>query len=306
MHRANKSKEISLKWRVSKKEAGMRLLQFLREKCPESPSVKTLKRAIDDKFCTVNDRIEIFSSYRLEENDVVMLNTLAFEKTKKALAITIPILYEDQELLIINKPPGLISDIAAIKKGLPKESLNLVHRLDKETSGVLILAKTPEMKEKMILLFKKLKVRKLYLAIVDKVLEKDEGKIDNFLGEKHHYQGQTIYGSVEEKKGRHAITYWKCLAKGKNACIVSCEPYTGRTHQLRVHLSSLGHPILGDIQYGKKFFCSYRPQRNLLHAYCIVFEHPTTRKSLKVIAPIPVDFKQAMEAIKVTLDGASY
>jgi RluA family pseudouridine synthase len=288
-------------WRVSRKEAGMRLLQFLREKYPEAPSVKTIKRAIDGKLCTVNHRIETFSSYILEENDLVGLDENAFEKKKSISNITIPILFEDKDLLVVNKPAGLVSENRSIKSCLenPKENLELVHRLDKETSGVLILAKTRQAKEKIIDLFKARSVRKLYLAIVDGALEKDEGKMDNFLGKKREFQGQTVYGSVEENRGVQAITFWKCLSRGKTASVVCCEPVTGRTHQLRVHLSEIGHPILGDVQYGKKFICPYKPGRNLLHAYSIVFIHPITRKEIKIIAPIPADFKQALNALKI-------
>jgi RluA family pseudouridine synthase len=302
------------KWRVSREEAGTRLLQFLREKCPEASSVKALKRAIDGKLCTVNNRLETFSSYILEENDVVMLKEAAFEKREAPLSVKIPILYEDKELLIVNKPAGWVSDIRTIKKGLlyPERGISLkgawelVHRLDKETSGVLILAKTSKAKEKMLHLFKERGVRKLYLAIVDGAVDEDEGKVDNFLGKKHGYQGQTVYGAVEEKKGKRAITYWKCLKRGKTASVICCEPWTGRTHQLRAHLSGIGHPILGDIQYGKIFICSLKPRRNLLHAYRTIFKHPSTGKEIKVIAPIPADFKQALEQLKVSLDGAFY
>ena len=280
-------------WRVSRKEAGTRLLPFLRKKCPDAPSVKAIKRAIDSKFCTVNHQIETFSSYPLKENDIVRLNEAAF-KTKKSES-KIPILYEDKELLIVNKPAGIISDNRLIKSRLSNPQLELVHRLDKETSGVLILAKTFEAKEKMIALFKRRAVRKLYLAIVDGVMDKDEGKIDNFLGKKKSYQGQTIYGSVDGKKGLRAITLWRVLSRGKTASVVCCEPFTGRTHQLRVHRSGMGHPILGDVQYGKKFICPFKPLRNLLHAYSIVFVHPSTGKELKVIAPIPVDFKECLD-----------
>jgi len=270
----------------------MRLLQFLREKCEGAPSVKAIKRAIDGKACTVNDRIETFSSYPLKADDVVVLDKSALTPQK---SFKIPILYEDKDLCIVNKPAGLVSEHIVGE---------LVHRLDKETSGVLILAKTAKAKQKMIALFKEREVRKLYLAIVDGHVDKDSGKIDNYLGKKHAFQGQTVYGSVGEKKGLRAITFWKVLRRGKTASLLSCEPLTGRTHQLRVHLSEMGHPILGDIQYGKKFHCPFKPQRNLLHAYSVVFVLPSTGKELKVTAPIPVDFKRALIFLKVSLDGA--
>jgi RluA family pseudouridine synthase len=289
--------ENKLRWRVSRKEAGMHLLAFLREKCPQAPSVKALKRAIDGKHCIVNGRIETFSSYVLKENDTVSLSDTAFESKKNP---KVSILYEDEELLVINKPAGIVSDNRSIQSHL-KGPLQLVHRLDKETSGVLVLAKSSHSKAKLVEAFKKRTVSKLYLAIVDGVVAKDNGKIENFLGKKQSYQGQTIYGSVPEKKGLKAITFWSCLHRGKTASFVSCEPVTGRTHQLRVHLSEMGHPILGDVQYGKRFICPFKPCRNLLHAYQIAFVHPSTGKALKIIAPIPADFKQALMALNMSL-----
>ncbi len=287
------------RWRVSKKQAGMRLLQFLRDNCPDAPSVKAIKRAIDGKLCRVNNRVETFSSYELSEKDLVVLDEAAFEVREEVVITKLSALYEDSALLIINKPAGLLSDAKQIKKllGLSDGTLELVHRLDKETSGVLILAKTDEAKQEMIALFKERQVRKVYLALVDGAVPKEEGTIDNFLGKKHSYDGQTVYGSVEEKKGQRAITYWKIFKRGKMATLLSCEPYTGRTHQLRVHLSTMGHPILGDAQYGKKFVCHFRPRRNLLHAYTISFKHPLTGKPVKVTAPIPSDFKQAIDEL---------
>ena len=277
----------------------MRLLQFLREKCPEASSVKSLKRAIDGKLCTVNNRVETFSSYALEEGDSVIL----LEAVKDAVKnVKVTVLFEDKDLVIINKPAGLVSDIRSIRPCLTITGpLELVHRLDKETTGVLILAKTKEAKEAMIALFKERTIRKVYLAIVDGVVAKDEGLIDKHLGKKHAYQGQTVYGVVDEKKGLRAITYWKCLKRAKVASVVCCEPYTGRTHQLRVHLSAMGHPILGDSQYGKKFLCGLKPRRNLLHAYSVTFKHPMTGKEIKVKAPIPADFKLALEELKLSL-----
>ncbi len=330
---------MNRRWRVSKQEAGTRLLQFLRGKCSDAPSVKAIKRAIDGKCCTVNRRIETFSSYILKENDIVELKP--FEAIPKSVEIftfdkasdpglqqaepvskqpmckhmgdadsckdgddgavksedfnrfrykkeKTPVLFEDKDLLIINKPSGVVS-----------EGKFLVHRLDKETSGVLVLAKNQSMQEAMEALFKKREVHKIYLAIVDGKVAQDEGVIDNALGKIHSYQGQTIYRAVDAKKGKRAITSWKCLKRGKQASLLQCEPYTGRTHQIRAHLSGMGHPILGDVQYGKRFCCTFHPQRNMLHAYRIQFKHPSTGQKMDIVAPIPSDFKE-------TLDGAFY
>ena len=268
----------------------MRLLAFIKSQCEEAPSVKAIKRAIDCKRCTVNRRIETFSSFVLSEGDLVVLSADAFAEEEKK---SIPILYEDEDLLVCNKPPGVISDASALRPFFPKwtNQWALVHRLDKETSGALLIAKKSVAKERLLKAFKERTVHKAYLALVDGIVKKESGKIDNHLGKIGSYQGQTIYGQVEPGKGQRAITSWKCMQRGKNVSLIWCEPLTGRTHQLRVHLSAMGHPILGDVQYGKRFRSSLHPPRNLLHAYQIRFPHPTTGKEIKVTAPIPADFK---------------
>lgn len=295
-------KAIKWQWRVSSAEEGKRLLSFLKEKCLEAPSVKALKRAIDTKCCTVNRRIELRSSLLLEEGDTVALSEVAFQEENKKTVALLP-LYEDEELFVCNKPSGVVSDNAALRPLIPKwsKSWAIVHRLDKETTGALVIAKTTAMKEKMLEAFKEREIHKVYLAIVDGVVEKEQGKIDNALDKISIQHGQPVYGAVDPKKGKRAVTHWKCLKKGKNASLIWCEPITGRTHQLRVHLSGIGHPILGDVLYGKRFRCPYHPKRNLLHAYQIHFPHPSTGKKLKIIAPIPSDFQEALTELSLKI-----
>ncbi len=274
-----------MNWRVSSTQAGRRLLQFLREECSAAPSVKAIKRAIDGKCCTVNTHIQTFSSHRLHEGDLVSLKEGAFHE--KEIPLPTP-LYEDEELLIVHKPAGVLSE------SLPHFP---VHRLDKETSGVLILAKTPLMQTQMMTLFKQRQVEKRYLALVDGSPSSNEGVIDNHLGKKGGYEGQTLYGAVSPAQGMRAITQWRCLCRSPSAALLLCSPRTGRTHQLRVHLSEQGHPILGDRQYARHFKTRYHPERNLLHAYQVSFSHPRTHAPLKITAPIPVDFKEALDAV---------
>lgn len=257
---------------VSSQDSGMKLLAFLRKHYTDAPSVKALKRAIDTKGCVVNGRIDTISTRTLSAGDHIIIEL--DEKTK-----TPSVLYEDDELLICNKPAGIVSEA----KQFPGK---LVHRLDKETSGVLILAKTEDARQKMIELFSQKKVHKQYLAIVNGEVKKREGTIISLLAKKHSFQGQTIYGTGLQ--GQEAITRWKCLGVGKRASLLLCEPVTGRTHQLRVHLKEMGHPILGDTQYGDKS-SAYR--RHMLHAWKIAFG------DIEVIAQIPEDF---LEALRMT------
>lgn len=259
----------------------MKLLAYLRAKYPNAPSVKSLKRAIDEGRCLVNGKIERFSTYIVKPGDRVEIE-LILEKKEK---IPKPeILYEDDDLIIFDKPSGLECE----PRNFPQ--LHLVHRLDKMTSGVLIVAKNVKTREALEQLFEEREVHKQYLAIVDGVVKEKEGKIDNFLAVKSSFSGQKIWGRTQPGKGKRAITYWKRLKVGKACTLVLCEPLTGRTHQLRVHLSEMGHPILGDILYAKKFICQDKPKRLLLHASKISFIHPWTKKNITIEAPIPKEF----------------
>ncbi len=285
---------------VSASDEGMTLLSFLRRHCPDAPSVKAIKRAIDGKSCKVNGRIETFSSHPVRKGDRIAIDLSPQRSVEKLVP---SILFEDEVLLICNKPPGMVSENRILNQALPRYDgkLILVHRLDKETSGVLIVAKDSATQKKMIALFKEHRVQKRYLALVDKPIAKESGKIDNYIGKKSAYQGQTIYGVVDPKKGQHAVTLWKCLKKVKTASLLLAEPVTGRTHQLRVHFSKIGHPILGDAQYGKQFICKVNPSRHLLHAYSIRFPHPVNQKEIEAIAPIPRDFSEALASLDINL-----
>lgn len=271
------------RFEVMPQERGMSLLAYLKEKKALKTSVKSLKRAIETRLCFVNGQVERFSSYVLGTGDVIELKGIPVPM--KASAPTI--IYEDEHLLICNKQAGVCSeDIPDFFSG----SI-LVHRIDKDTSGALILAKNPAMKEALISLFSKREIKKSYLAICDKVVHQDSFKVNNFLTKKFALQGQSIYGSATE--GQRAITHFSCLKRSKDATLLLCEPVTGRTHQIRVHLSEMGHPILGDLQYGKSFTCPLQPARHLLHAYELKFRHPMTQKELRVQAPLPEDFERA-------------
>ena len=276
---------MNYRYDVSLREKGMKLLPFLKSKFPDGPSVKAIKRAIDGKGCRVNGKVETFSTHPLRAGDKV-------EVTFAVATATLPILtlYEDDSLKVCNKPAGVVSENKALG-GL------LVHRLDKDTSGVIVLAKTKAMQEKMKDLFFKREVEKVYLAIVDDIFRKMEGTVDNFLTKKHSYEGQSVWGSYA--KGLSAITQWKCLQNSKEAALVECRPQTGRTHQIRVHMSEMGHPILGDHQYGKTFRCAYPAKRHMLHAYSVSFVHPISNKKVTVKASLPQDFQDALKTLRM-------
>lgn len=277
---------------VGAEEQGMALHAFLRLRVHEGISAKALKRAIDAKCCRVNGKVEFFSSYALVKGDRVELQ-LATQEPRESQKQPLDILYEDEHLLICNKAAGVVSEPAFFP--YPP-----IHRLDKETTGALILVKTAPMQDKMINLFQKREVHKEYLALVDGTVQKEGGKIDNFLDKKFTYEGQTVWGVAKTGEGYRAITFWQRLDKRREASFLLCQPVTGRTHQLRVHLSGMGHPILGDHQYCKDFHCDYKPQRHMLHAWRLSLRQPITGREISVTAPIPKDFSAALKSLEMT------
>lgn len=263
----------------------MTLLAFLRDHYPDAPSVKAIKRLIDGKRCTVNGRVETFSTHKLSPGDEIVLELDRDARSSKPI-----LLWEDEALRAFDKPAGVVSDPKNFKG-------HLVHRLDKETSGVILVTKSKPILEQMIELFRQKQVDKTYLALVDGVVKDKKGSIISHLSPKHHFQGQTLYGS--SAKGELAETRWIKIGQGPKATLLECHPITGRTHQIRVHLMEAGHPIVGDYQYARHFKCGYKARRHLLHASEISFPHPLSKKQITLKAPLPEDFSEALVSLHV-------
>lgn len=279
--------EFRFSFQVEGEELGLNLLTFLQKRLEGKFSGKAIKRVIDTKGCRVNGKVQIFSTHPLGMRDRITIEMATPQSSPK-----IPTLYEDEDLLLCNKPAGIVSEA----KAFPYPP---IHRLDKETSGVLILVKSKETGEQMVALFKRKEVYKKYLAIVDGLVESASGTIDNFLEKRAEREGQILWGVAHGKTALRAITRWKKIASNKGASLLLCEPVTGRTHQLRVHLKSIGHPILGDHQYGKNFRCALQPRRQMLHALEISFSQPRTQKQMTVQAPLPHDFLECLQRVEM-------
>jgi 23S rRNA pseudouridine955/2504/2580 synthase/23S rRNA pseudouridine1911/1915/1917 synthase len=288
-----------IEWIVTPEESGSKLLAFLIQRLEGKYSARFLKRLIEHNSCLINGRTERFASTFLGKGDHIRLYLEHADSQVSRLVEPSRILFEDEALLIYNKPAGINCD----EKGIlqlwksPSSSLQLVHRLDRDTTGVLILAKQGAIFDHLVKQFKQFQVHKRYLAIVDGAMDQAKGKIENYLGKKKAFAGQTIWGKVSADHGLYACTEWDRLKRGQMASLVACYPKTGRTHQIRIHMAEMGHPILGDFQYGKLFQCSYRPQRVLLHAENIQFYHPLTEIKVNFIAPLPDDFKIAEQKL---------
>ena len=248
------------------------LLAFLRKETELSG--KAIKRALEQGGCLVNGLIERFATIPLQKGDKV-----SFHLPAKLTQESMTLLYQDPDLEIYNKPSGVTT-----------QGRYLVHRLDRGTSGVLLMARNSAMQKKLEALFKKREVKKNYIALVKGRLRKEQGVIEKRLAKKGSFHGQSIVGS--SPKGVTAITHYKRLKTGKGISLLELVPHTGRTHQLRVHLSEIGHPILGDLQYGRDAHFPVRVSRLCLHAYRLSFLHPKTGKRIQATAPIPRLFKE--------------
>lgn len=280
-----------MEWTVSQSESGLRLQAFLKQKLGDAYSARQIKTALENNCCQVNSRTERFASIRLGTGDKVVWDPIEIAKREISTFDKTRILYQDEDFLIYDKPPFISSE------DLNFPNLTLAHRLDKNTTGALIFAKNEFALSAIMDLFKKRLVQKTYLALVDSIPTKSFGKIDNYLGEIKRFEGQTIWGSVKKEKGLHAITEWHLEKIGDGVALLKCYPKTGRTHQIRVHMSEMGHPILGDFQYEKHFTSGFRPLRYLLHASEISFTNPKTGKEIHVLSPLPEDFVEAIEKL---------
>lgn len=276
-------------WKVTESESGQKLSAFLKDKLGAEYSARQIKQAIEQNACQVNGRIERFATSVVGRGDAI-----AFDYVQPKSRVKSDILFQDNYLVVSNKPAGISSEDAA---AMPLPGLELLHRLDKDTTGVLLWAKKPAAAKLMMEAFKKRLIKKTYFAIVDGAPKQRNGHIENRLGKLHGYQGQSLWGEVDG--GLLAITDWAVEKTFRSrASLMICYPLTGRTHQIRVHMSGLGHPILGDKQYGKRFSCAYRPSRCLLHASCVEFMHPITGANVRVEAPLPKDFHEAMQVLE--------
>lgn len=272
-----------MKWTV---KSQVKLSYFLQKRL-EGVSGKFIRKALAANLCRINGKVERFASTFLSAGDVIELSS-RFQSIFNPIKNNLEVLFEHEDFIIANKPSGFIcSGGNSFLK-----PYKLIHRLDKDTTGLLILAKSSKGKNHLIELFKSSSISKSYLAIVDGAILKRKGIINSSLIKTGFYQGQTIWGS-SPNEGLRAITQYKVLEIGKKASLVLVKPITGRTHQIRVHMAEIGHPILIDPQYARRYRSSIISSRPLLHAFRLQFEYQ--EQKINVSAPIPKDFIEASE-----------
>lgn len=287
---------------VSKDDARLRLDRFLARELP-AYSRSRIQQLIRDKFVRLNDESPR-SSDLLRPGDRVELVEPPVEKIEtKPEAIPLEILFEDDDIIVINKPPGLVVHpgagnrehtlVNALLHHCPnlsgiggKERPGIVHRLDKDTSGCIVVAKNDAAHRNLSEQFAERSVEKVYLALVAGKMRKNSGTIEKNIG-RHPVHRQRM--SVNAK-GRAAKTEYRVLSGSEKGSLMECRLHSGRTHQIRVHLQHLGHPVLGDKIYGAKFARNY--PRQMLHAWKLSFRHPRTGELKRVEATMPEDFEK--------------
>ncbi|MDD5686411.1 MAG: RluA family pseudouridine synthase [Elusimicrobia bacterium] len=285
---------------ISDKER-IRLDNFLKEKYPDY-SRGYFQRLIKNGFVKING-LHSQSGHRIRTGDTV---TIEFaEKEQKILPFEIPleIIYEDDDIIVINKQPNLVVHPAGhhqmdtLVNGLlfywhQKLFPFLVHRLDKDTSGIIVVAKNEKSKEFLSNQFQRRLVEKKYLTIVDGIIKESEGTIEAPLGRSGDDRKKIVVGPNSKKMSK---TFFKVIERFKFKTYLEVKPYTGRTHQIRVHLAYIGHPVLNDAEYGK---LSGLATRQLLHASSIRITHPKSKEKVEFSAPLPEDFKSALKVLK--------
>jgi 23S rRNA pseudouridine1911/1915/1917 synthase len=293
---------------VTRERAGLRLDRFLALELTDF-SRSRLQTLIQDGFVRLNNE-KPRTRELVRTGDVVQLEVPPIEKIEAVgEAIPFPILFEDEDLLVIDKPAGMVVHPGAgnpehtlvnallshctMLSGIGgKERPGIVHRLDKETSGCLVVAKNDITHRDLSKQFAARTVRKIYLALVAGRLKKEQGTIDAPIG-RHpiHRQRMSV---ARNSRGRSAMTEYRVLRATREMSLVECALHSGRTHQIRVHLHHLGNPILGDKLYAPKLAKAF--PRQMLHAWRLGFSHPRTLEWCDFEAPPPDDFKEVLKA----------
>ena len=292
---------------VSPNDARLRLDQFLAKQLPEY-SRSRLQQLIRSGFVRLNKQTTRPRQI-VRGGDKIHLIEPPLEKIEmRPEPIPLDVLFEDDDLIIINKPtdltvhPGagqrehtlvnaLLSHCTTLSGIGGKERPGIVHRLDKETSGCLVVAKNDIAHRELSKQFAARTVEKIYLALVAGKLRKPTGVIEENIG-RHPVQRKRM--SVSSKRGRAAKTEYRVIRSSDQASLVECRLHSGRTHQIRVHLHHLGHPVLGDKIYAPRFAKNFH--RQMLHAWKLGFRHPCTGEWRSFEASLPADFNEAIRA----------
>jgi len=287
---------------------GVRLDHYL-ARILDQVSRSRISSSIKSGQFKVNDT-EVKAGYRLKPGDSItgQLSAKADEQPPVPQDVPFTVLLEDSSFLVIAKPAGvvvhpgsgnadntLINGLLYLYKeiGVVGDEMRpgIVHRLDKDTSGVMVIARTPKAHAALVDQFKNRIVKKTYLAIIHGVPAREQGRIVAPIG-RHPVHRQKM--AVREQTGNYAVSNWKSIKLFDGCCLVEVDIETGRTHQIRVHMAYLGHPVAGDRLYGSNRSNEMFP-RQMLHAWKLRFNHPDTGARIEVVAEPAEDFKLVLD-----------
>lgn len=293
--------------KVKKEEENERIDTYLSRNLNVSRSIVT--KAIKSVNILVNDK-KIKTGYLIKENDLITIKNLIEEIKIEGENIPLDIYYEDDDVLVVNKPTHMVVHPAPgnykhtlvnaliyhTKNNLSsiggENRVGIVHRIDKDTSGLLIIAKNNESHNILSSDFKNKRVKRKYIALVSGVIEASKGKIDAPIGRDKIDRKKM---AVTESSSKKSVTNFKVLERFNKATLLELELETGRTHQIRVHMAYIGHPVINDNVYGKNIINDYG---QMLHAKYIGFNHPKTKEFLEFNAPLEKEFLNILEIFR--------
>ncbi len=309
-------------------QAPLRVDKFMQEKLQHS-SRNRIQKAADAGFVHVNDH-PVKSNYKVRPGDVVtlMLDRPRHDSTIEPEDIPLDVVYEDDQLMVINKPAGLVvhpgagnfhgtlvNAVAWHLRDLPSYDPNdpevgLVHRIDKDTSGLLVVAKTPDAKTSLGVQFFNKTTHRSYLALVWANFQEEEGRIEGNIARDPRDRLRMTVLPPDSEQGKPAVTHYRVVERFGYVTLVECILETGRTHQIRAHMKHIGHPLFGDERYGgteilrgnrsstyKAFIqnCFALCPRQALHAQTLGFVHPVTKQQMDFTSDMPGDMKALIE-----------
>lgn len=323
---------------VDKNQEPLRIDKYMFERLKHS-SRNRIQKAADAGFVHVNDQ-PVKSNYKVRPLDVItlMLDAPQHDSTIEAEEIPLNIVYEDTEVMVVNKPAGmvvhpgagnfhgtLINAVAWHLKDLPTFDANdpavgLVHRIDKDTSGLLVIAKTPDAKTKLGLQFFNKTTHRSYHALVWGNFNEEEGRIEGNIARDPKDRLRMSVFPPDSAVGKTAITHYRVLERFGYVTLIECILETGRTHQIRAHMKHIGHPLFGDERYGgmellrgqrsstyKAFIqnCLNLCHRQALHAKTLGFVHPKTNREMNFTSDLPEDMQQLIQKWRVYIHGTT-
>lgn len=271
------------------------LLQFLITSMPQRKRTN-IKEYLKHNQIAVNETPTSQFNLELHPGDVVKVNLT--REFRVFYHRRLKLVYEDDDIIVVNKGYGLLSmGTDKVKDGTaysiirdyvkwkdPRNKIFIVHRLDRDTSGLMMFAKSEEAKDAMQHNWNNMVLNRKYLAVVEGYVSQENGTIKSYLAETSQYE---VYSTQDENQGQLAITRYKTLSRGNGYSLLEVELDTGRKNQIRVHMKDLGHPIIGDRKYGAK---TSPIHRLALHAQTLRFVHPITHKEMNFTTPIPSSF----------------